>query len=112
MYIGGMHVTPRPTKEPSRMLEPPGTIRTPASGPICLSGYVDLSKNGKLPPPVISTIPPMRKPRRIPFFTQLFTRQPDGCDGSGSAARTAPEFRSRRNEEKTARCSSVYFEGG
>ena len=29
MYIGGMQVTPRPTKQPSRMLEPPGTMRTP-----------------------------------------------------------------------------------
>ena len=29
MYMGGMQVTPAPTKHPSRTLEPPGTIRTP-----------------------------------------------------------------------------------
>src|SRR5436853_6462008 len=106
MYIGGMQVTPRPTKQPSLILEPPGTILIPASAPICFSGYVDLSKKGKLPPSVMSTMPPIRKPRRIPFFTQLFTRQPDDCAESGSAARTAPVLRRYRNEEKMARCSS------
>src|SRR5271156_5330438 len=29
MNMGGMHVTPLPTKQPSRMLDPPGTMRTP-----------------------------------------------------------------------------------
>src|SRR5205823_2009821 len=31
MYMGGMQVTPLPTKHPSRMLDPPGTILTPLS---------------------------------------------------------------------------------
>jgi hypothetical protein len=30
MYIGGMQTTPRPIYDPSRMLEPPGTSRTPS----------------------------------------------------------------------------------
>ena len=38
MNIGGMQVTPLPTKQPSRMLEPPGTIRTPLSEVIASPG--------------------------------------------------------------------------
>ena len=30
MYIGGMQMTPRPTYAPSRIVDPPGTTRTPA----------------------------------------------------------------------------------
>ncbi len=38
MYIGGMHVTDRPTKQPSRIDDPPGTIRTPLSAANCFTG--------------------------------------------------------------------------
>src|SRR5580698_4548030 len=44
--IGGMHVTPLPTKQPSRMLDPPGTMRTPSLVVKCFTGNVALSKNG------------------------------------------------------------------
>ena len=43
MYIGGMQITPLATKAPSRTLDPPGTIRTPAAAPGRLSGMVSLS---------------------------------------------------------------------
>ena len=46
MYIGGMHVTLLPMKQPSRMLEPPGTMRTPLAAVTCFTGHVALSKNG------------------------------------------------------------------
>src|SRR5579863_6966536 len=38
MYIGGMQVTPLPMWQPSRMLDPPGTIRTPDSTVNCFTG--------------------------------------------------------------------------
>ena len=38
----------------------------------------------------MSTMPPMRKPSRMPFFTQAFTRQPVAMAASGSAARMRP----------------------
>ena len=31
-YIGGMHTTLRSTNAPSRIVDPPGTMRTPVSG--------------------------------------------------------------------------------
>src|SRR5437870_1216012 len=46
MYMGGMQVTPLPTKEPSRTLDPPGTMRMPLCAVMRFAGYVDLSKNG------------------------------------------------------------------
>src|SRR5579885_943679 len=87
MYMGGMQVTPLPTKQPSRMLDPPGTMRTPESMEKFFSGYVDLSKKSCCAPSEhISTMYPMRKPSRIPFLTHAFTRQPVLEDASGSAA--------------------------
>src|SRR5229473_4258539 len=38
IYMGGMQVTPLPTKQPSRMLEPPGTIRIPLCALNCFNG--------------------------------------------------------------------------
>src|SRR5579885_348624 len=46
IYMGGMQVTPLPTKHPSRMLDPPGTIRTPLSGVRRFTGQVALSNIG------------------------------------------------------------------
>ena len=46
MYIGGMQVTPLPMKQPSRILDPPGTMRTPLAGVNWRTGNVDLSKKG------------------------------------------------------------------
>ena len=48
------------------------------------------------------TMEPMRKPRRIPFFTQALVRQPVGEAGSGSAARIVPRFRDSLNDVKSA----------
>src|ERR1700733_12423361 len=91
--IGGIQVTPLAMKQPSRMLDPPGTMRTPLAALTLRTGYVDLSKNGcRVASTDISTTAPMRNPSRIPFFTQPFTRQPTGDAPSGSAARTEPSF--------------------
>src|SRR6266478_8373989 len=60
----------------------------------------------------ISTALPMRKPSKIPFFTQALTRQPVSDAGSGSAARTSPRFRAPLKDSKVRRCSSVYCGGG
>ena len=57
----------------------PGTWTCRRNG--CRSGSID-----------ISTIEPIRKPTRMPFLTQPFTRQPLGSAASGSAARIAPAF--------------------
>jgi hypothetical protein len=43
MNIGGMQTTVRPTKAPSRIVDPPGTMRTPAATPGFFSGSVSLS---------------------------------------------------------------------
>jgi hypothetical protein len=40
----------------------------------------------------MSTVTPMRKPIKMPFFTQAFTRHPVLVEGSGSAARISPAF--------------------
>ena len=51
----------------------------------------------------MSTIAPMRKPTRIPFFTQALVRHPVGCEASGSAERMRPAFSSSLNaREKRA----------
>src|SRR5271156_70267 len=113
MNMGGMQVAPLPTKQPSRMLEPPGTMRTPLSEVMRLTGYVDLSKKGwRCGSMDMSVMAPMRKPRRMPFFTQPLTRQPDGDFSSGSAARTSPAFSASLNDWKSARCAGRYFSGG
>src|SRR6185437_16328139 len=59
-----------------------------------------------------STIAPIRKPSRIPFFTQALTRQPVGAVESGSAARTSPRFSASLNARNNAKCSWVYCAGG
>src|SRR5438034_2423646 len=57
------------------MLEPPGTMRTPSEAANARTGYVDLSKNGCLVASMdMSAIAPIRKPSKIPFFTQGFAR--------------------------------------
>src|ERR1700733_3401795 len=113
IYIGGMQTTPLPIKLPSRMLEPPGTIRTPEVALIFFTGYVDLSKNGWRDASThISTIAPIRNPRRMPFFTQGFTRQPDGEDASGCAARSSPSFSASLNFRNSRRSFSVNWLDG
>ena len=63
------------------MLDPPGTMRTAVCGVNRFTGKVDLSKKGwRAASTDISTTPPMRKPSRMPFLTQAFTRQPLGAD--------------------------------
>src|SRR6185503_12305235 len=112
MYMGGMQVTPLPTKQPSRILEPPGTMRTPDCAVNCFTGYVDLSKNGwRVESIDISTTAPMRNPSRMPFLTQPFTRQPLLAAVSASAARMAPAFSASLKRLNNRKCSSVYFSG-
>src|SRR5277367_1014964 len=60
----------------------------------------------------MSVMAPMRKPRRMPFFTQALTRQPDGDFSSGSAARASPAFNASLNDWKSAKCAGRYFAGG
>src|SRR5437879_8937823 len=70
------------------MLEPPGTMRTPSEAAKARTGYVDLSKNGCFAASMdMSAIAPIRKPSRIPFFTQAFARQPDFVEESGWRAK-------------------------
>src|SRR5579883_1494507 len=96
-----MQMTPRAMCEASRMLEPPGTMRTPSAEEKVWTGYVDLSKKGSFAASRdISTMEPMRKPRRIPFLTQALTRQTVGEEGSGSAARMVPSFKPCWKEAK------------
>ena len=42
-YIGGMQMTPGARYAPSRIADPPGTMRTPAAGAGRFSGSVSLS---------------------------------------------------------------------
>ena len=48
-YIGGMQTTPGARYDPRRTVEPPGTMRTPASGENGRVGYVSLSKKANGP---------------------------------------------------------------
>src|SRR5215831_12417796 len=59
----------------------------------------------------MSMLTPMRKPSRMPFFTQALTRQPVGLAASGSAARNSPRSIAARKLLKSARCSDVYAAG-
>src|SRR3982074_1439327 len=94
MNIGGIQITCLPTEQPSRIIEPPGTIRTLEAASNLFTGNVDLSKKGWRDTSIdISTIVPIRNPTRIPFFTQVLTRHPERADRSGSAARASPEFK-------------------
>jgi hypothetical protein len=43
MYIGGMQITPGATYAPSRIDDPPGTMRMPLATPGRFSGIVSLS---------------------------------------------------------------------
>ena len=107
MYMGGMHVTPLPMKQPSRMLDPPGTMRTPSprvrrAAPGKSTCRTSGWRTGSID---ISTIEPMRKPSRMPFLTQAFTRQPVFEEASGSAERIAPAFRASLNRSKRPKVS-------
>src|SRR5579863_4230691 len=112
MYIGGMQITPLPIKLPSRMLEPPGTMRMPLSGPRRFTGNVALSNIGsRTGSGDMSTTVPIRKPSRMPFLTQIFTRQPAAALASGSAERIVPSFNACLKRAKSAKCSSVNLDG-
>src|SRR5271156_2931856 len=60
----------------------------------------------------MSVITPMRNPRRMPFFTQALTRQPDDDCSSGSAARTSPAFSASLKDWNSAKCRGRYLAGG
>src|ERR1700691_4586272 len=59
----------------------------------------------------ISTVAPMRKPSRMPFFTHGFTRQPVAVDESGSAARISPEFSASLNSANNRTSPCPYSPG-
>ena len=90
------------------MLEPPGTSRTPSAGPSRFTGKVALSNIGsRTGSGDISTTAPIRSPARMPFFTQMFTRQPLRVDASGSAERIVPAFSAALNRAKSSKSCSV-----
>src|SRR5439155_13023374 len=60
----------------------------------------------------ISMMAPMRKPSRIPFFTQGSARQPLFVAASGSAARICPLLRASLNSRNSWKCCSVKCSGG
>src|ERR1039458_4749768 len=59
----------------------------------------------------MSTLMPIRKPTRMPFFTHALTRQPVADAGSGSAARILPSVSEMRKAAKMALSSGVYCAG-
>src|SRR4029077_11468048 len=110
-YIGGMQMTPAAMYAPSRTDDPPGTMRTLDPAAYFFSGSVSLSKNGHLPWSIdTSLLSPNLKPSRIPCLTHVFTRQPTGDDGSGSAARTSPADSAARRSTNIARADSLSAE--
>src|ERR1700753_871118 len=55
---------------------------------------------------------PRRKPSRMPCLTQALTRQPVGCDASGSAERRVPASRASRSCRKALRASGFPMAAG
>ena len=53
----------------------------------------------------------MRKPSRIPFFTQALTRQPLALEASGSAERMRPSFNAVLNCVNSSKWASLYCVG-
>src|ERR1051326_126029 len=88
-YDGGMMTTPAPMNDPSRTELPPGTIRTPPAPLNRFKPRVSLSRNVNPLSEGISAICPTRNASRIPFLTQVFTRQ---LPAETSAARALPRF--------------------
>ena len=91
MYIGGMQITPRPTKQPSRMADPPGTRRTLSASASSRSGSVSLSRNGNGPPVAAGASLPIRNPSRIPLLTHAFARHDSVRSAVGGTDLTAVE---------------------
>src|ERR1700691_4448051 len=60
----------------------------------------------------MSAMAPMRKPSRMPFFTQALTRHPEGDFSSGWAARSSPAFSASLKDWNSAVCAGRYFAGG
>src|SRR5215813_7609785 len=103
--IGGIQTTPGATYAPSRIVEPPGTMRTFSLIVVGRAGYVSLSKNLKLSPVDMSVNAPMRKPSSSPCFTHEWTSHSPRA--FLSAARIAPRFSASLNSSKTARSAAV-----
>src|SRR5437016_5162885 len=100
-YIGGMQTTPGATYAPSRMLDPPGTMRTPSASVVGRTGYVSLSKNLRVGCADMSVRTPMRNPTRIPCLTHALTHHVPSRPRS--AARISPRVSAARNSANSAR---------
>src|ERR1043166_7663229 len=105
--IGGMQTTPGATYAPSRIVDPPGTMRTLSLIVVGRTGYVSLSKNLKLSPSETSVSAPMRNPSSSPSFTHEWTSH---CPSRFfSAARISPRLSARLNSSNAARSPVVKF---
>ena len=93
MNIGGMQVTPLPMKQPSRMLDPPGTMRTPLGKSKLLHRISGLVEKG-LPRGVHGHIHDRAhaKTQQDAFLHPAVHAPADRRRASGSAARTVPSF--------------------
>ncbi len=90
------------------MLDPPGTMRTPLVDVNRFTGQVALSKKGcRVASIDISTIPPIRKPNKIPFFTHAFTRQPVAVELSGLGCTNCTRVQGFFDRANSSKCSSV-----
>ena len=66
---------------------------------------VSLSQNGR--PADRSTMSPKRKPSRMPCFTHVFTRHPEGVERSGCADRTVPASSAAFSSPNAARAAAL-----
>ncbi len=121
-YAGGMMVTPGSRWTPERAVVPPGTTlqgapesaaaRAPGLPSRSSRPYATRSRAARMGPSRKSRIPGMRKPSRMPAFTQLLTRQPPAAVGSGSAARTSPASRAATSRAMTSVATLVQLRAG
>ena len=107
-YIGGMQTTLAATNAPSRIVDPPGTMRTPARDAGLLQRHRVLVVEG--PPAVIaetSTSVAEAESEQDPLLHPGLTRHPVGDAASGSAARTVPPPSARCSSKKASRAAAL-----
>ena len=102
-YAGGITMLPGARYAPRRMLEPPGTMRTPSAAVNFRTGKVSLSKKENCPSDMSVTAPNL-KPARITSFTHLFTFH---SPFTFSATRSSPFSRASSTLLNSARVISI-----
>src|ERR1044072_5599750 len=100
-----MHTTPGATEAPSRIVDPPGTMRTLSPMSVSRTGYVCLSKNLKFFPSDMSMRVPMRKPSNNPCLIHEWSSQSPSA--FLSAARISPRLSAPLNSLNIAVSAGV-----